>query len=79
MSDERKYLKVHVMDNGVWDVEIPPNVWKEVSEWCEKDSKGYSIQEEYQGTMRYRIWAKTLGHLIDLLQKTSEILKKTPS
>lgn len=73
MSNEKKFLRIHVMDNGVWDVDVPINVWEDVFEYCKK--KGYyTIQEEH-----HRIWATTLGQLIDLIQKASEVFRKMPS
>ena len=73
MSDGNRIIKIHVMDDGTWVVNFKgnsENVWKVVSEYFSK-KEGYTIQDEY-----HRIWAKTLGQLIDVTQKTSDELRK---
>lgn len=71
MSAKRTSLKIFLMKRA-WVVEVPENLWKEVSGWCEKD-KGYSVRKKYRERELHRIWAKTLGHLMDLIKKISEV------
>jgi hypothetical protein len=69
MSAKRSPLKIFLM-KGAWSVEVPEALWKEVSEWCKKKKdKGYSVQEKWRGTKIHRIWVRTLGHLMDLINK----------
>lgn len=80
MSEGNRIIRIHVMNDGVWVVDFKENtedVWNEVSKYFDK-KEGYSVRREYQGKPLFRIFATTLGQLIDIIQKTSEVIRETP-
>jgi hypothetical protein len=69
MSTKKTPLKIFLMKRA-WVVQIPDNLWEKVSKWCRKD-KGYYFNKKYSN--KHRIFTYTLGHLMDLIKKISEI------
>jgi hypothetical protein len=64
----RRYDPKNLPYDCVWVVEIPENVWKEVSEWYRKYIRHSGVSDKH-----HRIWVRTLGHLMDLIRITSEV------
>lgn len=54
----------------VWIVEVPEDVWNEVSEWYRKYIRHAGVSEKH-----HRIWVRTLGHLMDLIRKITEVME----
>jgi hypothetical protein len=76
MANGNRIIRIHVMNDGTWNVDFKENpeyIWKTVSEYFSK-REGYKVVEELK-----RIWARSLGQAIDIIQKASEEIRKMPT